>query len=342
MSGSSDNMATRADDPVEALLGQATPRPAPPGADEQRVRAAVRAEWQAVTAARSARQRVAYFAVAATVLLAVAVVFNQFRDTATTPLQLATISKSHGNVYLLGEQAELLELNDLKTISAGQTLLTGSGAGVGLDWGDGGSLRLDADTRIEFVAEDAAYLHSGRIYFDSQPGASEGSSERVAALAIKTGRGTVRHLGTQYMIYADADKLSVSVREGRVAIDGINYDETATAGQQLTLTGRGRPDVVNIKVYGEAWDWVGATAPATQFDGRSAHDFLRWVGRETGMQLHFEDQRAEQLAMDAMLRGTVDADPKDALRVWMLGVDLDWRMEGGVIYVSATDSSRGQ
>jgi len=342
MSGSGDDMTEHTDDAVATLLRQAAPRAVPPAGDQQQVRAAVRAEWTAVTGRRRTRRRMTYFAVAATVLLAVALGFDQFRRHEAMPVQVAAISKSHGSIYLLGEQSELRELPDLAVISAGQTIVTGGDAGIGLNWNSGGSLRIDADTRIEFVSTDTVYLRSGRIYFDSQMAAITGSGDSVSALQIETDHGTVRHLGTQYMTYTDEHGLSVSVREGEVAIDGDHYAQTAVAGQRLTLSGRSRPNVVNIKRYGEAWQWIEATAPATQLDGKSAREFLHWVSRETGFRLEFENETAEQLANATMLRGTVETEPSNALRVWMMGVDLDWRVQDGVIYVSAIDSGSGR
>lgn len=343
----------RADDAVEVLLQQAEPRSAPPIVDERVVRDAVHAEWQAVTGRRSVRRRIGHFAIAATVLLAVGAAFNTFRVDGVAPLQVATISKSHGSIYLLGEQSELHQLPDLASILAGQTIITGGDAGVGLEWGDGGSLRIDANTRAEFQSTNTVYLHSGRLYFDSrttnliagisiEPAAKATNSRHSGpALEIKTVHGMVTHLGTQYMIYSDEDTLSISVRDGEVAVDGLNFDGTAVAGQQLTISGTGRPALANIAAYGHAWEWVEAIAPLTQLDGKTVHEFLRWVSYQTGLELRFESSVAEQVANAELLRGTVDTEPMNALRVWMLGVDLDWRVDGGVIYVSSTNSNNG-
>lgn len=330
-----------ADDIVEELLEQASPRPMPPADDAASIRAAVHAEWQTVTGRHNSRRRVMSFAIAATVVLAVAVSFNAFRLNDIAPIQVATISKSYGMVYLLGEQSELHELVDLTEISVGETVVTGKDSGIGLAWGNGGSLRIDADTRIEIVSPDAVYLRSGRIYFDSQSELVAGISGG-SVLEIETDHGTVTHLGTQYMTYADDERLSISVREGEVAIDGLYYDETAVEGQQLTLSGSGRPSVVNINSYGDAWQWVEATAQSFNVEGRTAQDFLIWVSRETGLQVEFENEAVLRQAQSATLRGIVDKSPTEALRLRMMTVSLDWRIEGGTIIVSAIDSGSGR
>ena len=331
-------------DVVETLLRQAAPRPVPPASDAERVRQTVHAEWRSVTGQLRRRRRYRNLALAASVLVAVVAAFNALRVEPAAAVQVASIGKTHGSIYLLGEQAELQALPESAIVSAGQTIVTGAGAGIGLEWGTGGSLRVDERTRVEFRAPDSIYLQSGTLYFDSEtPGlaASISAGSDPASLEIETPHGVVRHLGTQYMAFADEDTLSVSVREGRVEVDGTRYTGTASAGQQLTLEGSARPSVANVSSYGAAWDWIEAVAPGAELDGRTVYEFLSWVSRETGLALEFESSVAEALARSETLRGTVDTEPTNALRIWMLTVDLDWRVEGGVIHISATDSGSG-
>ena len=340
MSNSSEQFSIRDDKLVEELLGHAAPRPAPPAEDEAVVRDAVHAEWQAVTGRIRTRRRVTQFAIAATVILGLALSFNALRVGNGTAVQVATIDRSDGAIYLLGEQSELQEMTGLDAIAAGQIVVTGDAAGIGLVWGNGGSLRIDENSRVEFTSPDSIYLRYGRIYFDSQ-------AKRVAAaisgsgFQVNTDHGSVSHLGTQYMAFTDTGRLQVSVREGEVKVDG-NYAATATAaeGQQLTLHGAARPTIVNFHGYGEAWDWVEATAPVAEVDGKTVHEFLLWVGRETGLKITYESPAAEQKARVGILRGNIDdLNPRDELRLRMAGEDLDYHIDEGNIYVDLTDTS---
>lgn len=337
MTKSSDSSAMRGDHAVEELLRRASPRPTPPAEDERIVREAVHAEWQAVTGRIRTRQRVTYLAAAAAVLLGLVVALNALQVSHTPAVQVATINKSHGSIYLLGEQAELKEMTDLASIVAGQVIQTGNGAGIGLDWGNGGSLRVDENTRVEFTSGDSVYLRSGRIYFDSLPSQMI-AGNTASDFEISTDHGLVRHLGTQYMTFTDADKLSVSVREGEVLVDGVYVEEaTAHEGEQLTVSGGARPTVVNINGYGEAWDWIEATAPAIDIDGQTVDDFLTWIGRETGLRVSYESPAAEHVARSGVLRGEVDMKPREELAFRMAGEDLDYRIADGTIYVRTSD-----
>lgn len=332
----------RCDDAVEALLEHAALRPAPPSRDEKMIREAVFSEWQAVTDRSRTRTRIMRFAVAATVLLAVAVSLDFMRTEGIAPVQVASISKSFGSIYVLGEQSTLHELPDTAVVMSGQTIKTDRDSGIGLAWARGGSLRIAANTVIEFTAGDEIYLRSGRIYFDSTPSdliASISSNSRLPSLQIQTDHGTVTHVGTQYMTYTASDKLEVSVREGDVMIEGKYHDAKVSAGQQLSLMGGARGTVLDIDRYGVAWSWIEETSPLVNTDGRSVNDFLNWVSRETGLRVEYADDATEETAKNTILKGNVNMQPRQALDFWMQSQDLTWSADEGSINVSAIDGA---
>ena len=340
MSGIGRDGTPPSDESLERLLGQAAPRPVPPARDAELVRNAVHAEWRAMTRKRQRRARVTFLTAAAAIVAAVSLLLNTLRVPDSDNRAVAAISKSFGSIYLLGEQSELHQAGDLAAILPGETIVTGDKSGTGLLWSAGGSLRLDENTRITFVSQTEVALQSGRLYFDSQPFHLTSSSSPTAAgkIAIRTDHGVVSHLGTQFMTSVDDRTLVVSVREGRVSIDGAHHAATAAAGQQLTITGRSRPVVSNVRGYGASWQWIERTSPPAELDGRSVTEFLRWVSRETGLGFRFDSDSAERLAGSTMLVGQVDTEPTRALGIWMLGVDLDWHIQDGVIVIRKPDS----
>ena len=324
------------DDAVEALLGKAAPRLVPPDVETEAVREAVRAEWQAVTGQRRNRTRVTQWAMAASVLVAVFVTLNLLRTSGIEPQQVATIDKQLGTISVLGKDSQFLQHNNLDRIVAGQTIRTSAGSGLGLTWSGGGSLRIDASSRVEFLSTDAVYLHDGRIYFDSAPALAAGSiSGSDVKLTVHSRFGEVAHVGTQYMAQTDGVGLTVSVREGEVEVRP-ERGNTARAGrnQQLAISGSGVRSIVNIQPHGGTWQWVERTSPAANLDGRSVNDFLGWVSHETGLMLSYESNAARLYADQELLRGNLETSPREALNVWMLSTDLEWRIDNGVIYVS--------
>ncbi len=319
-------MNLQSDKELESLLSQAGPRPVPPAEDVAAARELVRDEWQSVVGRRR-RNRLLGFAAAATLVVAAIVSFDMLQTPDAPAAQIATIERSFGSIYLLGDRSELREIDDLISVMQGQTVVTGSNSGVAFNFGNDLSLRSDARTRIEFVDPATVYLHDGRVYVDA---AAAGRTN----LRIESEYGVVEHIGTQYMMTVDKRELMVSVREGKVAIEGSYHDATVVPGKRVRLSGTRRPDFANVPLSGEHWQWVEALAPSADFDGRSVHEFLEWVSRETGLLLEFESPAAERLALAETLNGRIDTAPTDALRVWMMGIDLDWRIEGGVIYIS--------
>ncbi|MGI9272571.1 MAG: FecR family protein [Woeseiaceae bacterium] len=345
MSTTGNNGETRTDDAVEALLEQAMPRPAPPSKDEQMIKEAVFSEWQAVTSKRKARTRLTRLAVAASVLLGVAVSFNLLNNNGVATVQVATISTSHGSIHVLGAQSEVHDLTDLTVITAGQTIKTNSNSGIGLEWENGGSLRIASGTRVEFVASDEIYLRSGKVYFDSIPSdliAAVSAGSKEAHLRILTDQGVVTHFGTQYMTESSDGQLIVSVREGEVLIDGNYHDERALQGQQLRITGSARASFANIPSHGEFWSWIEDVAPVVDTDGRSVDEFLTWVSRETGLEVVYEDPATEQAASEIVLTGSANVKPREALDLWLSAQDLNWYIDGGTIIVSSIDGSSGR
>ncbi len=330
MNNTSDKMTAASTDAVEALLEKAAPRPTPPEAVEQEVRAAVHGEWQAVTGRRRRRRVAVGFAMAATVTLVLAFSLTGLRQQGIAPVEVASIDRSIGTLYFQSNSSGVLERVDTTSIVTGQMLTTGQDSAAGLDWHAGGSLRVDADTRLEFVAANEVLLHSGRIYFDS---AGAGDDSR---LSILTEHGVVTHVGTQFLTESTASSLIVSVREGEVNIDGAFHDQAVVEGQRAQLTGSARPVVTNTSGIGAEWQWIETVSPTMSVDGMSVFEFLHWVGRETGHDVRFESARAEALARSTLLKGAVDADPRTELRLRMMTVDLDVRFdeEGPAIVVT--------
>lgn len=321
---------------VEDLLRHATPRPTPPADAAASARAAIRNEWRATVGRRQRRRKAVGYALAATAIVGTFAALDLLRTPAPAAVQVASIDKSVGPVYLLGEQAELHETGGLAAIMSGQTVVTGAGAGLAIAWGDGGSLRLDEQTRVEFTDRESIFLHEGRVYFDSrdaalESGAVDGDSP---VFRLRTELGQVQHVGTQYMVRIDRGELVVSVREGEVHIDGDYFDHNAVSGEQVTLSGSQRPGVLSIAAAGGDWEWIEETTPVVDVDGRNLYEFLAWVSRELGLQIRYLSD-AESVARGAILRGSIDSRPADALRMRLASAALAWRIEEGVIYVGS-------
>ena len=338
MSEFNEDPPVESGDALEQLLSNATVRPVPDSHMVSGARAAVHEEWRRVCAGRRSRRQVTMFAIAASVLIVVFSVFGLFRTPGVDLVQVAAIQKSFGTIYWLSEQSELQPTASLGTVHAGQTIVTGADSGIAVAWANGGSVRLDENTKVEFRDESSIFLHSGQIYFDSRPAEliAGATVSGVNAFTVVTDRGSVAHKGTQFMTHVDADTLTVSVREGRVSVEGSYYDGDAQRGEQLVLNGSRRPTILSINTYGGAWDWIGQTSPPVDVKGKSLHVFLEWVSREMGLQLAFVGNKVEQAVhKDSLIGiGRIDIQPEAALKMYMSTTAFTWKIVEGVIYVS--------
>lgn len=334
----SDDAMLKSDASFKDLLGRATPRPVPTSDEVNEVRQAVLEEWQVVTRKHRTRRRLVSLAAAATLLLTVGLLVNTTQTPTVMPVLVASIDKSVGAIYVLGAQSVLQQTADLADIAVGQTIKTGKQSSLGLAWGTGGSLRVAASSVVRFVSADAIELESGTIYFDSERAGVASASK----LMVQTEYGLVSHRGTQYMTQLDDMKLTVSVREGRVSIDGLHYDRVVLAGEQLQIAGNTRPVTLDITGYGANWEWIEATAPIGKFDGKTVYEFLQWVARETGLNLHYVDDAVEGVVKDEenILTDEVDADPRAALRQRMRTMDLDFKIDNDNGFIIISDSRK--
>lgn len=329
MTNTGDNAVRENDRAIEELLGRAARRPTPPPEATRAAKLAVQHEWQRLNRRQSARRRLMLFAAAATLVLAVGFTMITVLAPIEQPVQVATLDKAVGTVYMLGETSELSPVVDLEVVESGETIKTDRNAHVGLSWGNGGSLRLDQDTEVRFVAADRIELHRGRVYFDSLP-----ESGRPAALAIATEEGVVTHVGTQFMAAVDDASLTISVREGEVRVDGY-HRLTVGAGKQTRLAGSSQPEVLDIRGYGPDWQWVEITAPARALTGKRLVDLLAWVARETGYRIEFGDGVESEIE-DIDVTGVKRSTPREALENSLRVSALDFRYddENGVIFIS--------
>lgn len=325
------------DNSLEQLLSKATPRPVPDEAHTAAAREALRAEWKSVTGRHRSRRRLLHFAVAASVLVAVFSLFNTLRVPAVDLVQVAAIQKSFGSIYFVSDQSIVTPHDSQQNIHLGETISTGDDAGIALAWLGGGSLRLDENTTIEFRDASSVYLREGQVYFDSTPSNLIAGAHNAdpGSFVIATAYGRVTHIGTQFVTGVDDKMLKVSVREGRVDVEGRYYQRTAERGQQLQFAGRQQPQTLSFDEYGDAWNWVAERSPVVDVDGRTLPEFLNWVSRELGREVVYSDE-ARKIAMDPetnKLVGSVLDEPTEALRMRMLTAGLHAQFDEGVINV---------
>lgn len=274
---------------LESVFDHAVVRPEPPRQIENEVRSAVMAEWRSQVQRRR-RVTLANWALAASVVIAAYVGFDALRSSPSAPPEIvARIDFSQGPVSVVDDQTQRPPTPDAPLLS-GQSVQTPRDSAVSLAWVSGGSLRIGAESRVRLLATDTVELQEGMLYFDSE------GSPPDSTLLIRTPRGSLRHVGTQYMASVSGETVVVRVREGRVVVSGDGYANLPIERGGVELRGGGDYSEFADESYGESWAWVAEAAPRRSFNGLRIIEFLRWVGRETGREVHFESPALEALA----------------------------------------------
>ncbi len=325
------------DDTVARLVRLAPPRPTLPDERLARMKAAVRPEWQQQVRMQSHRRRwrraAPLLAAAAVLVLAVGTWQLSERRVSPAPVPggapvVATLELIDGTAL----RADGTALATGDTLRAGERLATGE-ARLALRLASGVSLRLDRGTAAVLESESVLELAAGAVYVDSQlpPGPRP-------AITLRTFRGTVTDVGTQFEARLTGEALRLRVREGRVRLEHPGGMHEGEAGEELTLEAdrlTRRP----VPLYGALWDWVVGLAPAPEIDDRPLTEFLGWVVRETGWRLRYATEELAEKAPTVLLHGSIEGlTPDTALTVMLRSCDLGHRLEDGTLVIEPRGS----
>ncbi|MDX1498808.1 MAG: FecR family protein [Woeseiaceae bacterium] len=271
--------------------------------------------WRRATARPRHLRWIVPMAAAAALVLAI----NLRGPDAPRPVAVASVSK------IVGAGPSGWHAGD--EIVAGTTLVTGPDDGLGITLATGQSLRIDANTRVTLVARDRIVLDAGRVYADTGD-----FVYRDAGLLVDTPLGSVRDVGTQFTVALPGETLDVAVREGRVDVAVATSEHIAVAGERLFVGSDGSASREEIAPTAAFWDWATGLAPDFDIENRSLLDFLKWVARETGMELVFGSTDARLAAMRTDLHGSIaNLSPLEALDSVVATTAFSYRIEGNRI-----------
>lgn len=319
------------DEVLEALFKHVSSRKSAPREVEQEIREALHSEWTIQTRKRRMRAKVAAWAIAASVVLALFVVTNMFRQPAHDVLrsQLASVEKSTGDVFVQAPGEQTSRRLDAEQLFTGDVLSTTQGARIALTLESGESVRLDHNSRVVLISVTEIELLSGKIYMDTDEARIKGKEFRIL-----TPSGLVSHVGTQYITAIAGDGVTISVREGEVSMGSDENKTIAIQGQELRVSADGQRSITTIQIYGEDWHWTEQVSPGFNMDGHSLKELLDWVGRETGRKIEYGSTESEIAAAQTQLHGSVDLEPLRAMELMLQTSDLTHVLQDGVILVS--------
>ncbi len=321
-------MSTDPDRSIETLIRLAGEREMPSDQATARARDAAEQSWRRMLSERPrARMRIP-LTLAATLALAVPGWYAWMqREAGQPPLIVARVAAVEGGARILRGRAMQIARLDGELV-AGATLQSAGGRAAATI-ANALSLRLDHDTRLRFDGPDHVTLLQGSLYVDS------GGFGLGPPLTITTPAGDVRHIGTQFQIQVTGDSTRIRVREGRVALrrhDAIAH--TIAAGDALEVRGSEEHWQRGLPIFGPEWEWSAALAPALTIEDRPLAEFLAWMAREHGWQLHFGDEQQQRHAQEIHLHGSLEGlDAPAMLERVALVTGVPLALDQGVLWV---------
>lgn len=320
------------DEGIEQLLREVGARNLPASDVMAEVRDAVHGEWRQMVEQRVRRKRFIGYAIAASVAaVALAVTFTVL-FVSRPAVMLVQVARVAGSLQVapagFGEWHSVLPGEQIKT---GDTIRTDEGSSAALELGNGVSLRIDAGSLIEFAAVDRIALAHGAVYVDADPRVGT-----ARALIVDTPYGSVRHLGTQYLVRTARNEIEVSIREGRVEIENAAGTHTGTAGEQLRVPREGDLSRRTISPHDPVWQWASRIAPPFNIERQPLTTFLGWIARETGKQVVYATPEVQSQAAQLILRGSVDElSPEQALVAVLAPTSFEHRETNATIEIHA-------
>jgi ferric-dicitrate binding protein FerR (iron transport regulator) len=197
---------------------------------------------------------------------------------------------------------------------------------VGLQLGDGSSIRIDRGSRVRFLTPVVLEVIAGAAYV--------ATADRSQGFEVRTTMGNLRDVGTQFEVRLTPSLLRLRVRTGIVEIRRGTGIDTAAAGTETTVTTTGiavRP----VRAYGSEWEWTTAVAPAFAIEGRTLGSYLEHLAAEQGWTLYYADPAVAEMATRNILHGSVEGlNAEDALGVVLVTSGLEYRLRSGELSVS--------
>jgi FecR protein len=311
---------------VSFLLRLAGARPAIPADVKERVHEAVRVRWQQSVRSRVYKRRIFAFALPAAALFCL-YVFGMHFIVSGIPksVPLGFVENLNGSVFISADPKN----GSTRPLVKGETLMTGAR----LETGDssrllfhvlgGGTFRLDVKSRLYLKSESSLVLDRGRVYIDSE--------KRNHHFVLLTDMGAVRDIGTQFEVQMNPGTIRIRVREGLVSLDRSSTSNPASEGTELSMDRRGKTSVRNIPKYGPQWDWLSEVAPTFHMEGQTLMEFLKWVSRENGWTLKFENPKIQQTAFKTVLHGSLNGiSPQETPDVVLPVCGLSYSLREGV------------
>lgn len=210
------------------------------------------------------------------------------------------------------------------------TLLVPRGGMYSLELEDGTRVWLNADSRLEYPAVFPSGRRevslSGEAYFAV-------ARDTSAPFTVRTTRGDVRVLGTEFNVkcYADEGVMEATLVEGQVGLSEEGAGSVVLEPGEQAVVGEGVQGIavreVNVQHY------IGWKENRLSFQGETLEEIMQVLARWYDIEVVFEDARLRGLEFSGNLDKYTDID--SFFRLFELGAEVRFERAGRTVYVRA-------
>lgn len=210
------------------------------------------------------------------------------------------------------------------------TLLVPRGGMYSLELEDGTRVWLNADSRLEYPAVFPSGRRevslSGEAYFAV-------ARDTSAPFTVRTARGDVRVLGTEFNVkcYADEGVMEATLVEGQVGLSEEGAGSVVLEPGEQAVVGEGVQGIavreVNVQHY------IGWKENRLSFQGETLEEIMQVLARWYDIEVVFEDARLRGLEFSGNLDKYTDID--SFFRLFELGAEVRFERAGRTVYVRA-------
>lgn len=210
------------------------------------------------------------------------------------------------------------------------TLLVPRGGMYSLELEDGTRVWLNADSRLEYPAVFPSGRRevslSGEAYFAV-------ARDTSAPFTVRTARGDVRVLGTEFNVkcYADEGVMEATLVEGQVGLSEEEAGSVVLEPGEQAVVGEGVQGIavreVNVQHY------IGWKENRLSFQGETLEEIMQVLARWYDIEVVFEDARLRGLEFSGNLDKYTDID--SFFRLFELGAEVRFERAGRTVYVRA-------
>ena len=210
------------------------------------------------------------------------------------------------------------------------TLLVPRGGMYSLELEDGTRVWLNADSRLEYPAVFPSGRRevslSGEAYFAV-------ARDTSAPFTVRTARGDVRVLGTEFNVkcYADEGVMEATLVEGQVGLSDEGAGSVVLEPGEQAVVGEGVQGIavreVNVQHY------IGWRENRLSFQGETLEEIMQVLARWYDIEVVFEDDGLRRLEFSGNLDKYTDID--SFFRLFELGAEVRFERAGRTVYVRA-------